>query len=252
MSRILHVIPILAVVGMLAAPAVADFSNPALPVSITRTTGYYSGDGGEFTITPGVALANQVLLGTHSDLAGGTSWQTFCVERNEYVNVPGSYFADINTFSAAGGVSGQDGYNGPNGVSSDSLDPRTAYLYQNFRLGTLLTSYGYGPSRSGDAGALQNAIWYIEGEVSSLSGKAITYYDEAVAATLLGTFYDGSLPNGVATWTGLGDVRILNLWDHADHTGFHQDQLTLVPTPGAALLGVIGLSLISRSRRGVC
>jgi hypothetical protein len=246
MFRLANATLILAVVA--AAPALADFSSPAMPVELTRTSGYYSGPGGEFTMTPGAALASRIVTGTVSDISSAT-WQAFCVEYNEYVNVPGSYYGDINTFAAAGGLGGQDGFEGPGGTASDSLDPRTAYLYQNFRLGTLLTSYSYTPSRSADAEALQNAIWYIEGEVTGISGKAVTLYNEAVEATEIGQLYNDGTTDGIATWTGIGNVRILNLWDTPDHTGNHQDQLTLVPTPGAALLGVIGLTLVCRLRR---
>ena len=237
-------------IGALALPAMADFSGSPMPVQITRHAGFYSGEGGEFTITPGATLAATADAGTFSDFSGAGSWQSFCIERNEYVTLPGSYYADINTFSTQGGVGGHDGYEGPAGQATDTLDPRTAYLYQNFRLGTL-ASYTYGPSRTTDAGALQNAIWYIEGELSSISGKAVTFYNEAVEATEIGKFYNGTSPDGFASWTGLGRVRVLNMWGDSARTQFQQDQLLLVPVPGAMFLGALGLAGVSWVRRRV-
>jgi hypothetical protein len=242
-------IAMIAAVGVLVAPSFADFSDPAMPVTITRTGGYYIGNGGEFTLDPGTDLAARIVTGTFSDLASDT-FQSFCVETDEYVEMPHTYYADINAFSSRGGVAGQDGTEGPNGEVSDSLDARTAYLFHHFRMGTLLTPYEYNVcGRSADAGALQEAIWYIENEVTSISGKTVTFYNEAAEATEIGTLYDGSATDGNATWVGLGDVRVLNLWANPDHTGFNQDQLAIVPAPGAALLGAIGLGLVTRFRR---
>ncbi len=250
MFKLTRNIAIISAIGLLAAPALADFSSPAMPVHLTRVAGYYSGGGGEFTLTPGLTLDNLVTTGTASDIPGG-SWQSFCLEKNEYVTFPGDYYADINTFATLGGVGGIDGQEGPGGASSDSLDDRTAYLYENFRNGTLLTTYAYGGSRSSDAGALQDAMWYIEGEISSISGDAVTFYNEAVEATEIGTLYDGSATDGLVTWTGLGNVRVLNMWGDTARTQFKQDLMVLVPMPGAALLGVIGLAGIGWIKRRI-
>ena len=71
----------------------------------------------------------------------------------------------------------------------------------------------------------QNAIWYLEGELTSISGKARALYNEAVEATEIGTLYNGASPDGVATWFGLGNVRVLNMWGNTGRTQFKQDQL---------------------------
>ena len=235
----------------IASPALADFSGTPQLVHLNRVAGYYQGNGGEFTVTPASVIASQVQADAFADLGGGT-WQTFCIERSEYVNPPSFYYADINTFAAAGGAGGQDGNLGPNGESTDSLDSRTAYLYQNFRLGTLQTVYDYqGQGRGAHADALQHAIWYLEGEIGAVSGMARDLYNEAVEATNIGLLYDGSAPDANVTWTGLGRVAVLNMWGDVNRTAFQQDQLVMrgVPVPGAALLGMIGMGTVSWLRR---
>jgi hypothetical protein len=252
MTYSLRAFLIVAGAGLVLSPAWADFSGTPDAVYMTRVGGYFRGNGGEFTLdSSSSALSGVVSAASHSSI-NNHSWQSFCVERNEHVNPPHMYYGDINTFSTGGGVSGQDGTDGYNGGASDSLDSRTAYLYYNFRNGSLDTMYDYTPGngRKNDALALQEAIWYIEGEVTGISGKAVDFYNEAVEATEIGSIYGGGLTDGVADWVGLGNVRILNMWGDVARTQYQQDQLVLmVPVPGAALLGVIGFSTISWIRR---
>lgn len=239
---------IIVTAGLIAMPALADFSGNPDPVHLSRVSGYYQGNGGEFTIQPQQRM--DVIVGGVSDI-NDSSWQTFCIERSEHVTPPATYYADINTFSIGGGVSGQDGFNDTIGSATDSLDPRTAYLYQNFRNGTLDRSYNYTPGsgRRNHAGALQNAIWYIEGEVNNINGLAAEYYNEAVEATEIGSLIGNGNTDGVPTWVGLGNVRVMNMWGNIARTIFRQDQLVLVPAPGAALLATIGLAAAWIRRR---
>src|SRR4030042_782115 len=86
--------------------------------------------GGEFIVT---------------DTTGNPLFNTFCVEKNEYINFYTTYKVDSITNSAIeGGISGG---------SPDQLDPETEYLYYNFAMGTL-TNYDHSV---GDANALQQA-----------------------------------------------------------------------------------------------
>lgn len=252
MTLSLRAFLVVAGAGLCMSSALADFSGTPEAVYMTRVGGYFKGNGGEFTMdSSSSALSGIVNTATHSGI-NNHSWQSFCVERNEHVNPPHTYYCDVNTFSTGGGVSGQDGSDGFNGGASDSLDSRTAYLYYNFRKGSLDTMYDYSPGsgRGDDALALQQAIWYIEGEVTSISGKAVDFYNEAVEATEIGSLYGGGLTDGVAKWVGLGNVRIINMWGDVARTQYQQDQLALiVPVPGAALLGVVGFSTISWIRR---
>jgi hypothetical protein len=104
---------------------------------------------------------------------------------------------------------------------------------------TLTTGYDYTNSgiRTADADALQTAIWHIEQEDdgSALTGLALAYWTEANNAVTSGN------------WVGIGNVRILNMFD--ENGGSHQDQLVMIPLPGAVGLGSMGLVAVGVRRR---
>jgi hypothetical protein len=234
------VIIMLAALVLIAAPAMADYSGGR--VYYDRLTGYYAGNGGEFTLQsdggPGLLLNISAYSSKTSNLkAGAPSFQTFCVETAEFIASPMDIV--VSTTSTTGSAGSHAIWGGVPGTGDD-LDARTAFLYTKFATGTL-SGYNYtaGTDRSVSAGALQNAIWYIEGE-SGANNSFVTLADTAVA--LGGEWYG----------KGIGDVRILNSWvpDHVGQSGYmKQDQLYLVPAPAAIGLGLIGLGLVGWVKR---
>jgi len=196
-----------------------------LPVPLNQHIGFADGpgttNGGEFRVYD---------WNSKEEL-----FRSFCLETNEYL----SYGTE---FVVAGiSQSARDG--GSRGPSPDPIDPRSAYLYHHFYWGTL-PYYNYDntpnalfPTRNASANALQKAIWYIEKE----NWGEQNYYTQLANNAVTGYNF----------WTGLGDVRAINLTDVLGNK--KQDQLTVVPVPGPASLlllgsGVIGLFAIGKKR----
>ena len=246
----LLIISIAIVMCLSSAPAMADFDSGYSVVD--RTTDYYTPGygGGEFTLSTATLSTSAYSPLTKNiatqDYNNGaiivtmtTSFQTFCVETDEYVFLPHMVEQTIINWD---GTDSDAVYGGSDpSPEPDPLDPMTAYLYTQFATG-VLSNYDYptmglmpGDDRDTDARQLQYAIWYIEQELgpgSLISGsKAEAWYKEA---------YDAVVTN--QTWTGIGDVRVLNLWDNTEPTPL-QDMLYLVPVPGAVLLGILGLGV---------
>lgn len=157
---------------------------------------------------------------------GGVFFETFCLEKNEYFNYGQAYNVTIDTYADAGGISGQVG-------SVDPLDERTAYLYYAFITGGL-TGYDYTNAfnlRQTQGLALQNAIWYLEGETNTLdSVEAINFFN----------FSAGGIGQGI------GNVRVANLYD--DSGAKVQSQIIAIPTPGA-LAGLAMAGVFAGRRR---
>jgi hypothetical protein len=201
------------VCAFVAAPAMAD------PHSLFRTVGYNGQYGGNYV--------GEYLLTTW-DLpnaqGSGVEFYTFCLEFHEDVNWNTYYDAEIST-EAIGG-NGNTGPTGPAG--GDALDPRSAWLYDQYSRGLL------GARNNTLAANVGMAIWAIEEEIpmSALNAAQLTLVTNA----------------GNAGWTNTGDYRVLN--DYArgsapNHVGYpanyRQDFIIKVPVPGAILLGLLGL-----------
>jgi hypothetical protein len=230
------------------------FSSFSFAYTVTTVGGsagygpYQTGQGGEFTLDPGVGL--EWLLNGYSSAQGtrnaGTTgsavgidddtFQTFCLEKNEYIYPNTTFNVTISNAASSGG--GDDG-NSTSG--SDPLSIGAAYLYYMFATGQL--DYDYQVStRTNDAATLQAAFWALEDETSP-DPTGNEYYNLAVG--LFGAGNGGAERDN----NGAYGVSVLNMFKLDG--SYAQDQLVLTPTPipGALLLlgsGLIGLVGIRR------
>jgi hypothetical protein len=198
----------------------------------TNATWGGGGGGGEFLVTEQIAL--------------GEIFKTFCIEVNENITLPGTYYVTLDNGAIQGGNSGGN---------PDPLSDATKWLYYWYVSNLLDTfdlpggsDYFYDSQNS--ANELQEAIWYLEGEGSAggLASRLVT------KATSAGTF---NVPNA--------DVLVMNLWSTYpvtnEYTQRRQSQLYFrttqggneVPEPASiaiwsmiSLAGVIGVCRRSR------
>jgi len=209
----------------LAPPSMADWY--AGVDNLSQTGGIYSsGIGGEFTISDSALDISAYSSKTSGIKGTANSFQTICMELLEYTASP------VDVVVSTSGPTGSQAVKGGT-LTADPLDPRTAYIYTQFAKG-VLSNYDYdnvGVGRSTSAAELQEAIWFIENEIGSADGQAATWINEATNAG----------------WTGIGQVRVLNIYAQGTYNTnspeLKQDQLYLVPVPGAVLLGMLGLSV---------
>jgi len=218
-------------------------AGPTYQVQMTLLPGYSTpGDVvAEFTLTP-TAASDPIP-------ANPGSWQTFCVERGEYIFPGGIYGLEIDPYAVQGGLGGQDVDLDGDTVAddADTLSAESAWLYTEFRKQTLGGyAWASGAAREADALALQDAFWYLEDELATKpGGKAGGWIDDAVTAVSSGA------------WSGTGSVTVANLYAIDYTTGAKVEKQSMlmmsIPSPGALLLGGLGTALVGwlRKRRSL-
>jgi hypothetical protein len=245
MNRLSKLVLFVVIVSTLV-PAVAQADYYAGTMDLLTIPGYFSGGRGEFTLRDsGNGFLDTSAYADVTRNVSGSSFQSFCVELNVQVANPVDVWVSTTFIDeTTGAVTGPGSHAILGGKTyGDNLEQATAYLYTRFAKG-ILSNYDYidlGGQRALDAGELQEAIWSLE-EGSAADGQAAIWIAEASNAI------------GSGAWTGIGGVRILNMYEPIDDPEngpgrvLRQDQLYLVPTPAAALLGLPLLGLLGMFR----
>ena len=204
-SIVLSIVVAVLMIFMGLQTSVFAYPSTGDDIKFTQVDG---GDGGRFVATFG-------------DMNNSNTWntfETFCLETNEYISTGSWYYIYKISDSAEEGGSG--------GPSPDPISYGTAYLYTQFVNGA------YSNMSDWQYRNLQKAIWTLE-EEGTFTGEG----DSGDVGTI-NWFLTQAANSG---WQDIGNVRVLNIQWSADDTRVRQDMLTIVPEPTTILLSGLGL-----------
>jgi hypothetical protein len=197
---------------------------------------YQTGQGGEFTLQ---TLSDDMLEILQNGYVGVTStastFQTFCLEHNEYIYTNTTYDVTISNSAKKGG---NDAYKYTDG---DPISLGTAWLYRAFATGKL-DDYAYEATiaaRKTSAGLLQNTFWWLEGE--GIGYNSNNPFMSAVVAEF-GEVNGNGWSAAMNDANGKYGVGVLNMTLVGGSRAQDQLVLTAVPEPSALLF--LGITLV--------
>jgi len=242
--------------GVATAAVVAGLlmAQSASAVNIWRYTQYDGGGGGgEFTV---FETGHEVYFdasATHFDAGrGGLGFQTFCLEKSEgWSASPAGYTVEHYAIEGGGGA-----FEVVPGVIGDPLSIGTAWLYRQFSDG-MLSGYDYpgtGVGRTVSARALQDAIWWLEEEMTSITAGAQTVLNVALGSAELINLYGVSAyadlrANAAPNAFGVAAMNFY-IYDANQELVHKQSMLTRVPDGGMTLallgIGIVGCAFLRK------
>lgn len=155
-------------------------ASQAVAETITWNNDYRI-DGGEFTIAGINTMSSPLTLGGYIDgktknvVGTPDSFQTFCIERNQYVGLNQTINVQLNAGASPGGFAGANA----DGIDIVSLG--TGFLYKTFASGAAEAAdwydYDIAPGdRRNKADELQDTIWLLEQEFGLVDLSSINKY----------------------------------------------------------------------------
>jgi hypothetical protein len=204
------------------------------------------------------------------DLNTAADFFTFCIEMDEVVSAVtpnNSYYVKIETFADAGGLDDDNVNLVADPPGPDTLGGYAAFLYSRYAAGLLDDFTNYDGSQNAKD-ALQVALWTLEDEAirasdgsyrkrnvsltfnnapTVLINPATLITNNAAIVTLADELIAAAHANAQAN--NIYNVRVMQLWQNADFTGYKQDMLITVPE-GASTFGVLmfGVGAVIASR----
>ncbi len=253
---------LLAAIAVPSMVATGLFAQTNLTVTLNLTSGYRDPNsyGGEFTavLSGNNSFSSYVTSHYGSNVTTGGGIETFCVEMAQTISAGTPYSATVGPSIV-------------NGSGSSPLTVGVAWLYMEFVTGGLANAAGYsvsgadydytpgynnttGMGRELSADELQDAIWYLQGELGTSTttqtrDSIYTYTASNDPFIQLVEDKFGSLAGAEESDTASGasnyGVEVLNLTSEVNGcTVYDQDQLIYCPVPEPATLAAGAMLLI--------